>query len=225
MGLDFKPQRDVILAFTTPIAQIALGGAEEINPQLGRTVLDAEAASPTARRPEGGWRSDGDLLTWPQPEVARLGEAFRDAVNHMVALTTRTTRFEGEVLVNAWARVHRAGSYERVHSSPGSHWSGFYVVDPGTEAAGWPESGTVEFQDPRGPLAVSPGPENPFGRAYTISPPAGTLVIFPGWLQRWMSPYHGERERILVAFDARMRNLRMLDEGAERQTASGQTLQ
>jgi hypothetical protein len=138
----------------------------------------------------------------------------------MVALTTRTTRFEAEILVNAWARVHRDGSYEKVHSSPGHHWSGLYVVQQGAASPGWPESGVIEFLDPRGLIGTGRGPENPFGRGHPINPAAGTVVIFPGWLGRWMNPYYGKGERIHVAFDARVRNLRMLDEARD-----GATLQ
>ena len=32
MGLDFNPQRDILRAFATPLAQIRLSEAAEINP-------------------------------------------------------------------------------------------------------------------------------------------------------------------------------------------------
>ena len=113
MTLDFELQRDTYLAFTTPIAKMRVKEADAINPGLRGAILEKEAADGAGegRSAISGWRSQDELLTWPGDEVASLKEAAQEAVNTMIAFTSRAPRFTGTMTLHAWACVCRRGDY------------------------------------------------------------------------------------------------------------------
>lgn len=205
MTLDFELQRDTYLAFTTPIAKMRVTEAASINPALRGAILEKEAADDgQGRSAISGWRSQDELLTWPGEEAATLKESIQEAVNTMIAFTSRTQRFTGTMTLHAWASVCRRGDYYRLQNQPGYHWSGIYFVDPGTPNPDNPHSGLLEFQDPRGGVDMIRMPGDPFGRPLSITPEAGQILIFPSWLHHWTNAYDGEGERIAIYFNARM---------------------
>lgn len=205
MALDFDLKRDTFLAFTTPIAKMRVPEAADINPAVRRAILEREAAEPGQSRSDlGGWHSRDDFLSWPQPEIAVLRDAFVEAVNAMVAFTARAQSFTGEQSLRASANVCRRGNYHKLHNHPTYHWSGVYYVEAGTPAAGNPHSATLEFQDPRGFVDMMDMPGTPFGRTLSVPPESGQIVIFPSWLHHWVNPYEGDGERISIAFNSRL---------------------
>lgn len=212
MALDFNPQRDLMMAFTTPLAQIRVSEAAEINPGLKRLILEREAAEPSRSRSNvGGWHSRDDLLTWGGNEIAVLDRSFREAARHMMALINQPRRCELDQELVAWANVCRAGHYHAPHTHPNHHWSGVYYVEAGTAAPDWPRSGVLELQDPRGCVDMAGTPGNPFGRTIAIAAATGMMAVFPSWLYHWVNPYHGEGERISIAFNSRITKFKTLD--------------
>jgi hypothetical protein len=97
MALDFNAQRDVLMAFTTPLAQVRVREAAEINPGLKRAILEREAAAPSQSRSNvGGWHSRDDLLSWGGEEIAVLDQSIREAAGQMMALLAHPRRCELE---------------------------------------------------------------------------------------------------------------------------------
>ena len=209
MTLEFDLRRDVLLAFVTPIAQIRLGESAEINPLLAEAIRDKAArVEGQVRSNVGGWHSQDDLLTWPGEAVAALGTAFHEAVDHMMALVTQRQSVETTQTTKAWANICRSGDYHLPHSHATYHWSGVYYVDAGQPAPDHPQSGVLEFQDPRGAVEMAGTPANPFGRTVPVTPTDGTMVVFPSWLTHWVRAYQGPGERISIAFNTRVDNLK-----------------
>jgi uncharacterized protein (TIGR02466 family) len=103
--------------------------------------------------------------------------------------------------MSAWANVARRGHYHRVHNHPSSCWSGVYYVDAGGDAPGHPLSGVLEVCDPRPFTEMVPSPGSPFGQRAVFRAEAGTMVLFPSWLYHFVNPFHGDGERISVAFN------------------------
>ena len=212
MALDFNPQRDLKMAFTTPVAQIRLAEATEINPGLKRLILECEATEPSQSRSNvGGWRSRADLLTWGGSEIAILNQSFRDAAGRMMAVTSHPRGCELDQELVAWANVCRTGHYNALHNHPNNHWSGVYYVEAGITTPNWPRSGVLELQDPRGGAEMADTPGNAFGRTIAITAVTGMLVVFPSWLYHWVNPYHGEGVRISIAFNSRITKYKTLD--------------
>jgi uncharacterized protein (TIGR02466 family) len=176
--------------------------AESVNRDLRELILNKEKTAPSDNYANvGGWHSQADLLDWPGPAVAALKGWILEAVSHMVAVSSEGKAPRGMVRVTAWANVARDGHYHRVHNHPSSAWSGVYYVNAGGDAAGHPLSGVLELCDPRAFTEMVATPGSPFGQRVIFRAEAGTMIVFPSWLYHFVNPFHGDGERISVAFN------------------------
>ena len=100
--------------------------------------------------------------------------------------------------MSAWATVLSGGGYATVHDHGDAHLSAVYWAaagDPG-EPGGW-----LEFVDPR--RSSLELPELPALQSRVrVRPKTGALVIFPGYLQHFVHPYHGQAPRVSLAANA-----------------------
>ena len=205
MALDFQLQRDVLFAFTTPIAQVRLPGWEKINPILKEEILKREASDKgQVRSNVGGWHSGDDVFDWPVEGMDLLDAAAREAAERMTALVNQASSVESSQTLRGWANVCRKGHYHLPHSHATYHWSGVYYVDAGGETGDNLNSGILEFQDPRGPVEMAGTPGNPFGRTVPVKAQDGMMVVFPSWLLHWVRSYEGDGTRISIAFNSRL---------------------
>jgi uncharacterized protein (TIGR02466 family) len=102
----------------------------------------------------------------------------------------------------SWFHITRHGGYHDYHNHPNCSWCGIYYLDIGDATV---ENGCNCFFDPR-PAAHN---YTDYGTAYLeamarvdIPPRDGVLVIFPSYLYHAAIPYNGERDRIVIAFNA-----------------------
>ncbi len=208
MSIDFKTQRDVLYAFTTPIAQIEVKEAAEINPVIAAEVARRAAAEPGLKRSNvGGWHSGDDFFDWPLEEIALLSGSIREAVNNMAALVNRAKAVRTQQEMKGWANLCQNHDYHLAHNHALYHWSGVYFVDDGAPEDLPGKPGILEFQDPRGAVGMEGQPGNPFGRTVTVVPKGGLMAIFPSWLLHWVRPHQGARARISIAFNVRVKDL------------------
>ena len=111
--------------------------------------------------------------------------------------------------VSPGANVNGPGHGNEFHTHPGSFWSGTYYVDDGGIGEDPSLGGEFEIQDPRGIAPAMYAPLLAFnvpgglaaGSSETISPKAGTMLMFPAWLSHAVQPYLGTRQRISIAFN------------------------
>ncbi len=205
MSIDFQLKRDVLLAFTTPIAQVRVDEAEAINGPLKTEILRrAGEEKGQVRSNVGGWHSGDDIFDWPVDGIAVLRDSAEQAATKMTELVNQSRAAEIELTMRGWANVCHKGHYHKPHSHATYHWSGVYYVDAGTTPEAHPQSGTLEFQDPRGAVEMAGMPGNPFGRSIAVKAQSGIMAIFPSWLLHWVNPYHGDESRISIAFNARV---------------------
>lgn len=194
-------ERQVAQAYATPIGRFRFPGAEAMNRELRRIVLEREAAQPSDDFANvGGWHSKMDLWDWPHPEINQLKPVILEAVRHMMAVGAGGQLPAGRVSVKAWANVSRRGNYHRVHNHPNSSWSGVYYVDAGGTAP-HPLSGVLELCDPRPFTEMVNTPGDPYGKRAIFQAEAGTMVLFPSWLYHFVNPFQGDGERISIAFN------------------------
>ncbi|WP_439816713.1 2OG-Fe(II) oxygenase family protein [Zavarzinia sp. CC-PAN008] len=219
MLLDRTVGGDILLTFATPVLVRRVPGTETLNAALRKVILAREAARPDlsargrARRSNlGGWRSDADLWTWPEPEVAPLRSLIGQATGHVLGLANgmQPARLRLDGTFSAWVNVNRDGSYNAPHSHAGAAWSGVYYVSTGAPEGDWPLNGAISFQDPRGAATGALSTGFDFGEPQTIQPEAGMVLVFPSWLTHWVHPFHGTGERISVAFNLALRSLEFL---------------
>jgi uncharacterized protein (TIGR02466 family) len=199
-----ETDQGITLAFATPILRLTLPGAEFLNKGLRKLVLDLEKKSPGRKISNaGGFQSEGNLFALPQPELKILAQAIELGWRSLCrSLAPQSPELEKSRLdLNGWANVNRDGHYNRAHSHGGVHWSGVYYVAAGNPDGAIANNGVLELIDPRHLSgAVSP-PGFRAGHSLVVTPEPGLLVLFPGWLEHWVTPYRGTGERISIAFN------------------------
>lgn len=202
MSLDIAIDAETSLVFATPILIHRPENAAGVNDGLRRIILDRAARGPGVQRSNaGGWQSAPELLTWAEPEI----EAYRGWLEHAVRAISRLPGRRGggdmrlRFQAQAWANVSRDGHYNEIHSHPGNHWAAVYYVSVGTPDPNRPLNGRIELRDPRPGAAFGALPGFGFGAALAIPPAAGTMIVFPAWLEHGVHPFFGEGERISIA--------------------------
>lgn len=195
-------EKQVAMSYPTPIGRFRLPDADHVNQELRRAVLEKEKATPSDNYANvGGWHSAADLLEWPTPAVSTLKSWILEAVTHMSAVASDGQSPRGMLRITAWANVARRGNYHRVHNHPSSAWSGVYYVNSCQEPPGQPLSGVLELCDPRPFTEMVPTPGSPFGKRVIFRAEPGTMIVFPSWLYHFVNPFHGDGERISIAFN------------------------
>jgi len=196
---------DVHLAFPTPILQHHFENTEGLNTALNRIVQKHEKRKPGKQVSlVDGWHSETDLLAWPEPEIQTLRQMIFEAVQYMsnvVSDTTASPLAFPVAAAEAWANVSRDRAYHKVHNHMGSTWSGVYYVATGTSNRSAPDSGTIEFLDPRpnGESGTLVGA--PFTSKLRFQPEPGLMVLFPSWIYHYVNPFRGKGTRISIAFN------------------------
>jgi uncharacterized protein (TIGR02466 family) len=112
---------------------------------------------------------------------------------------------------HSWYHITRMGGYTAQHNHPMASWSGVYCVSPGDVVTGVANNGTLRFLEcrPHASMYLDNGNAHwrepyAFGDlAYNLK--AGQLLLFPSYLMHEVALYHGDRERITVAFNAWIR--------------------
>jgi uncharacterized protein (TIGR02466 family) len=199
----------VVLAFPTPMYKFVWPDSDSVNKALLRIVLEREKTAPsTARSNVGGWQSSHDLLNWPEPPIQVLKTWVNDAFGEIMKAVAGPQPFTCNLSVTAWANLNRHGNYNRSHTHSGNHWSGVYYAEPGEEVEGHPLSGAIEFIDPRPAVNVFDIPGLHQVSTWTIRPEAGMMILFPSWLRHGVLPYEGTKERLTIAFNIRINELK-----------------
>ncbi len=127
-----------------------------------------------------------------------------------------------------WANVNPAGAFNQVHAHPQSFWSAVYYVDDGYDGGySREQGGELVLMDPKFPGAymyandvkyITGNTRNVETSIHTIIPSPGKLVVFPSWINHYVKPYYGLRERISIATNL---NLTRPSEKKDPQAASG----
>jgi uncharacterized protein (TIGR02466 family) len=210
MKIKVEIDNDVRLLWSTPIFHRIWPGSSDLNSRLRRIILDQERKHAGPRKSVvGGWHSPEDFLAWPYPEVTHLKERMIEGISAVMLPTfgRKPGQYNLNGEISAWANVLRRGGYHRVHSHPGSFWSGVYYIGVGQMDPGPDENGVIELFDPRGAVEMVSVPENPFGQRMIFRPEPGLMLVFPSWLRHAVTPYMGTGERITVAFNLSVASL------------------
>ncbi|HEX6930363.1 MAG TPA: putative 2OG-Fe(II) oxygenase [Gammaproteobacteria bacterium] len=103
-------------------------------------------------------------------------------------------------LVKSWANILRRGHWQAPHMHPTEFTviSGVYYVDVPPLAE---PSGCIEFINPH-PISVSLGGQTATRRH---QPQSGELLLFPPFYMHYVHPVVEDAERVVVAFDVRLR--------------------
>ena len=186
-------------------------------------ALMAECRKSKENQPEPPvWASTDDLLQ-RYPEHPALQSLF-GFVSDVVFEAARVANSEvwaelgapglRIVMVGAWFQVQNQGGRHGIHNHGNCSWSGVYYVDvdPAPERVRHPQfgalNGITRFHGPH--LARLGGAHMDLGSAYLqhsthdVHPVPGTVIVFPSWLLHEVLPYEGQRDRVIVSFNAQL---------------------
>ncbi len=204
----------------TPIGLHRYGAAATLNPLLVGAFAKGREAQQRKRGQEQGpfFASDDDLLHRVKlPEwqdfvaflVASLGETAQQANREAWGGETMELKVGIEGM---WFQCSRGGAFHDVHTHGNCSWSAVYIVqiDEPARRVAHPvygaANGVTRLYGP--PFAALGGAFVDVGNAYLqpphhdIEPVPGQLLLFPSWLAHQALPYDGEKERIIVSFNA-----------------------
>ena len=215
MVLTFE-RTELVTAFATTFFVSQIKEFSTLNYDLKNKILEKEVNDAGLKRSNvGGWHSNDDLFEWSGSCIEELKEIAIKSIRGVVPrLIGSDCKFNLRLV--GWANVSRYGAFNKVHNHPLSQISAVYYVDSGDPTTDeFPESGTFEFLDPRPNVEMSAIPGESSGRAITIQPIDGRLVVFPSWLYHRVNPYFGKRERISISFNAIITDLKLKSDGAK----------
>lgn len=204
----------------TPIGLHRYPEAASLNPLLVEAFGEGRAAQLRKRGEELGpfFASDDDLLHRVKlPEwqdlvsfiVASIGETVKQA-NHS-AWGGKSMELQVGI-EGMWFQYSHEGAFHDVHTHGNCSWSGVYMVqiDASQQRETHPvygaANGVTRLYGP--PFTALGGAFVDVGNAYLmpphhdIEPLPGQLLLFPSWLAHQALPYGGEKERIIISFNA-----------------------
>ena len=202
--------------FAVPLADFRMDDPQPLCDELSRLFLEKESQGDQYRNEiardtqHGLFESKFDVFHWTDAPVRQIAGFCHTGVATVVNELSDYSEEEFQSLVfdyHAWFHVTRKGGFQGLHHHQNASWSGIFCIDPGDTPEDFPNSGAVRFHDPRGSadqyrdagnnrlkMPVQHG-------SYQIQHQTGKLIVFPSYLDHEVLPYHGDRPRIVVAFN------------------------
>ena len=198
--------------FPTTLSRCSLPDFERLNAELLEYIDEQRRAAPKGRTRSNalGWQS-GDL-DFDVPVVAEFaGLVLERAREYGLAHNWSFPSHMQLIMREIWANANGKHAYNNVHNHPNSLLSGVYYV----KAEG--DCGDLLFFDPRKQASVM----QPDFRERTqinssmqsISPEAGTLIIFPSWLDHSVNQNLSDVDRISISFNINLVHEQMIAGG------------
>ncbi len=203
-----------------PLAVHRFADAPEVNPVLAR-VFSAMRATDAAA-PGGSFYASADDL------LRRVDLPEFHALLKFVAASLQATAQQANAgvwpagrhglaleLMGVWFQIQNGATFHDIHTHGNCSWSGVYYVqiDALEQRRQHPDfgerNGVTRFYSPMFPLLG--GAHIDMGNAWLqqatldLTPQEGELVLFPALLAHKAMPYAGERDRIVVSFNAQIR--------------------
>ena len=204
----------------TPIGLHRYADAATLNPLLVKAFAKGREAQEQQRGVQPGpfFASDDDLLH--RVKVPEWQDFLRFVVSSLGETVKRANReaWGGQELElkvgieGMWFQCSRAGAFHDVHTHGNCSWSSAYIVqiDESEQRVAHPvygaTNGVTRLYGP--PFTALGGAYVDVGNAYLqpphqdVEPIPGQLLLFPSWLPHQAMPYDGERERIIISFNA-----------------------
>lgn len=203
-------------AFSVPVAQEFLLDTK-LNEQIKRLLLSREAQgkryanpNPSLQQQPGVFESDFELFSWPEACIQQLRTFCWSTLGRTIQELNEYSAQEMQrlqIFSHTWFHVTRKGGFTILHTHPMASWSGVYCVTPGQTPPDRPDSGVLRFHNPHhysnyfmdaGNLRL----KSPYHHGtWNLQLQPGQLVLFPSWLQHEVMPFHGNDERITIAFN------------------------
>ncbi len=187
------------LFFSTPVWISTINNYEKINSDLKNFIIKEKEKNPkgTTKSNVKGWHSDDfDLKNENLKEfINEISVGIGNAINDMNwDIETQLAK-----ITSMWAIINHKEAFNEKHHHGSSALSAAYYVKAEQNA------GEIVFFDPRQanvfhhPLSKSVNEIN--AQVKSIEPKAGTLVLFPSYLEHKVNPNLSNEERIVISFN------------------------
>ncbi len=209
----------VQLLWPTPILVKKFEGHGAVNAELVR-LFYSEVASRGGMRGNVYSSSDDLLERHQHPALQALfgfvsGSVFEVAQTLNAPLWQRIGAGKLQMhVVGAWFQIQNRYGFHDIHNHGNCSWSGVYYVqiDPAERRRQHPVlgvlNGITRFYSQQ--LNLLGGAHMDMGNTYMqqstfdVTPEEGLLVVFPSWLLHKAMPYDGEKDRIIISFNAQI---------------------
>lgn len=200
---------ELFIATLAEHALIARHLISHIHRDHARQTL-AVASEVAAGAKQNLFESELDFLDGEDPDVQVLNQSLSSLVLDIATDVNEGHWPEGAsaeaTITESWYHLTQTGGYHDAHSHPNCSWCGIYYLEVG-DADFDRRSGVNRFYDPRvnADQFLDAGSLYLNGQGiYDIQPVAGQVVIFPSYLKHSALPYFGSKDRVVVAFNARV---------------------
>ena len=183
--------------FTTPLFVAMHPQAKRLNHELLHVLQQYRARDEGVQRSNvNAWHSKNLFVGKIEPPLVTLRTFMLSTFVSIYRALGAGRIGAKDVTVRGWANIISRGGYNALHSHAAHLFSGTYYVQ-----CARPKhlEGQLELRDPRG--AVTPIPGDPFTDRFLLSPEAGMLVVFPGWLYHMVHPHQADEDRVSIAFN------------------------
>jgi uncharacterized protein (TIGR02466 family) len=203
----------------TPILVKTFPDHRTVNPELAELFYKHRESFGDASK--NVYSSQDDLLQrYDHPALKQLfafisNSVFEvaSAMNKPLWQQTKVSNLQMHV-VGAWFQIQNRFGFHDIHNHGNCSWSGVYYVQiddvakrEAHETLG-PRNGITRFYSHQ--LSLLGGAHIDMGNAYLqqstfdITPEEGGLIVFPSWLNHKAMPYDGEKDRIIISFNAQV---------------------
>ena len=201
-------EKNVVLAFPTPVWLVDFDGMAELNSALDAEILAMEE---TARKSSenysdnypSGYTTYFDRPTlFADPPFDQLADVvFRAATEYAAERGYDMTRCR-LAMTSMWGNVQYKNGIHALHHHPNSNMSGVYYVSVPDD------SGKLRIRDPNilARMAEPPFDQHTLTSANSMefSPKEGRLIIFPSYLEHEVMPHGSELPRVSVSYNIRV---------------------
>lgn len=199
--------------FPTTLLSCRLPEHERLNDSLVEYINKERSAAPDGRTRSNalGWQSGN--LDFDVPVVAEFAKLVLErAREYGLALKWSLPSHMQLVMREIWANANGKYAYNNVHNHPNSLLSGVYYV----RVEG--NCGDLSLFDPR-KQAWTMQPEyserdSMNSPVHFIGPEAGSLIIFPSWLEHSVNQNLSDADRISISFNINLVHEHMLGGGS-----------
>ena len=151
----------------------------------------------------GGWQSAADYLMEERAVFEPLYPIVYSAIIEYLSLALPAALAPHlDVRLTGWANANRRGHSNDLHDHADQDWalSGVLYLDSGKD-----RNCRLTLRNPWPAVAGSPhadGNEREARHVLAAPSVAGQVVVFPSWVEHWVPPHCGPRQRLSVAFNA-----------------------